>query len=223
MSKLTRGEKGENKVSEILSKQKGYFHLINNLTLQLEGGLTHQIDHLFMNEKGVFVIESKSIYGNIYPNINDTIWVKVINGKKMTMPNPIIQNKSHVRIIRKLLGKDIELISLVVFTLNNAPYMPDENVINLEDLSLFIESYPGNMHLTHEQIDMINNYLLRKESDASMDEHLKNIKAIKKERNEKQKEMTIAIERGVCPRCGNKIITKGDIFRCSKCDFSFHL
>ena len=223
MSKLSRGEKGENKVIELLNKEKGYFHLINNLTLQLEGGLTHQIDHLFINEKGVFVIESKSIYGDIKGDLTDSIWVKVVNGKRMTMANPIIQNKSHVRIIKKLLGKDIDIISIVVFTLNNAPYFPDENVINLNDLPLFIESYPEKMKLTNKQIDMINNYLLKKESDASMEEHLANIKTIKKERNDKQKEMRIAIEQRICPRCGNKITIKGDLYRCNKCDFHFHL
>ena len=223
MSKLSRGEKGENKVSEILLKQKGHFHVINNLTLQLEGGLTHQIDHIFINEKGVFVIESKSIYGDIHGDLNDTIWVKMVNHKRLTMANPIMQNKSHVRIIRKLIGNQIDIISLVVFTLNNAPYFPDENVINMKDLSLFIESYPERMRLTNEQIDMINNYLLRKESDASMDQHLENIKQIKKERIDKHKEMRIAIEQRICPRCGNKIVTKGDVFRCSKCDFHFHL
>ena len=224
MSKISRGEKGEEKVIVSLNKMKCFFRLINNLTLEKEKGNTHQIDHIFISEKGVFVIESKSLYGEIIGDNKDTVWIKYVNKKKVIIHNPIIQNKSHVRIIKSLLGNDIEIISVVVFVLDNAPYFPNENVINLKDLPLFINEYPNKKKLTKEQIEKIYQYLLRKESDASMEEHLENIKKIKEDRKVKQQEITFALENRKCPRCENKIKeVKNNYFRCTKCDFNFHL
>ena len=224
MSKQTRGNLGEEKVISTLAKMKGFFRLINNLTLEKEKGSTHQIDHIFINEKGVFVIESKSLYGEIHGDNKDTVWVKIERKKKVIIHNPIIQNNSHVRIIKSYLGNDIEVISVVVFTLNNAPYYPSENVINLNDLPLFLSEYPCKRSLNEKQIDMIYNYLLRKESDASMEEHLDNIKAIKEKRRVIQQDITYALENRKCPKCKNKIKeSKPNYFICEKCGFHFHL
>lgn len=223
MSKKSRGDKGEQKVIALLEKEKGYFKLINNLTLEDDRGLTHQIDHIFINENGVFVFESKSLYGEIYGDNSDTVWVKIVRGQKINIHNPLIQNKSHVKIVRKLLGNKVDIISAVIFTLNNAPYFPNENVINLSDLSLFINEYPYKRKMKREEIDAINNYLLHKESDSSMEEHLSNIKKIKDERHQQHKEMSFAIEHRKCPRCGAPIKEKNNFFKCSKCDFRFHL
>ena len=224
MSKKSRGDKGEEKVIALLNKEKSYFKLINNLTLEGENGMTHQIDHVFINENGVFVLESKSLYGEIIGTLNDTVWIKIIRGKRINIHNPILQNKSHVRIVRKLLGNNVDIISAVVFTLNNAPYFPDENVINLNDLSLFVNEYPYKRKISKNEIDNINNYLLHKESDSSMEDHLSNIQKIKKERNEQHKEVRFAIENRKCPRCGSLVKeTKKNHFACIKCSFNFHL
>lgn len=224
MSKITRGEKGEEKVINVLSKMKCFFRLINNLTLEKEKDNTHQIDHIFICEKGVFVIESKSLYGEITGDNKDTVWVKYVNKKKVIIHNPIIQNKSHVRIIKSYLGNDIEIISVVVFVLDNAPYIPNENVINLKDLPIFINEYPNKKKLTQTQIEKIYQYLLAKESDASMEDHLSNIEKIKANRKVRQEEITFALENRKCPRCKNKIKeVKNNYFKCEKCDFNFHL
>ena len=138
MSKKSRGDIGEQKVIALLEKEKGYFKLINNLTLEGENGITHQIDHIFINENGIFVLESKSLYGEIIGNNTDTVWIKIVRGQKINIHNPILQNKSHVKIVKKLLGPKVDVISAVIFTLNNAPYFPNDNVINLNDLSMFV-------------------------------------------------------------------------------------
>ena len=224
MSKQSRGQLGEEKVIEALSKMRCFYRLINNLTLQKDGGNTHQIDHIFICEKGVFVIESKSLYGQIIADTSDTVWQKIERNKKVSMHNPIIQNKSHVRIIKSYLGNDIDIISIVVFTLNNAPIIKNENVINLDDLNRFIDGYKNKKKLNEKQIEMIYQYLLRKESDASMQEHLNNIKKIKEDRKIRQSQITYALENRSCPICKNKITEiKNNYFKCTKCDFNFHL
>lgn len=224
MSKKSRGDIGEQKVIALLEKEKGYFKLINNLTLEGENGITHQIDHIFINENGVFVLESKSLYGEIKGTINDTVWIKIVREQRINIHNPILQNKSHVKIVRKLLGPKVDIISAVIFTLNNAPYFPNDNVINLNDLSMFVNEYPYARKMDNKEIDAIYNFLLLKESDSSMEQHLDNIKKIKKERNEHHKEIRFALENRKCPRCGAAIKElKNNNFTCSKCDFHFHL
>lgn len=224
MSKQSRGDKGEQKVISVLNEQKEYAKVINNLTLDGQSGMTHQIDHIYICDRGVFVIESKSYYGKINVNLNDSIWIKEVKNKRERMPNPITQNKSHVRIVKRTLNKDYPIVSVVVFTLNNAPYFPNENVINLDDLSLFLQEYPLPKVLNKQEIDNIESVLLKHESYTNMDDHLNNIKAIKKQRIESHKEIAYALENRKCPRCQSPIIEKkNNLFSCTKCDFYFHL
>ena len=136
MSKFSRGEKGENIVAERLAKVNMPHYLINNLMLEDVRGGTHQIDHIFISHKGIFVIETKNYYGEISDNANDSIWLRRVNDRVERIANPMIQNSSHIRVIKEILKQDFEFISLVVFVKNNAPYMPDDNVINFSDLEI---------------------------------------------------------------------------------------
>ena len=66
MSKLSRGQKGEEIVSDILNSIKEYHHLLNNVTFKNKRSeMTHQIDHILIHPHGVFVIETKNYYGEI--------------------------------------------------------------------------------------------------------------------------------------------------------------
>ena len=224
MSKQTRGDLGEQKVITLLNGIGEYARIINNLTLDGQSGITHQIDHIYISQRGIFVIESKSYYGKISGDKNDSIWIKEVKNKKERMPNPITQNKSHVRIVKKILKNDLPIISVVVFTLNNAPYFPNENVINLEDLEMFLKEYPGDRALSKMEIDSIYNYLLSKESYSNMNDHLQNIKKIKKERAEAHKDIVFALENRKCPHCQTPIKEEANNhFICPKCGFHFHL
>ena len=75
-----------------------------------------------------------------------------MKNERVKISNPLKQNKSHAIVVQKLLKKKYEVIPVVVFVKNNAPYMGDENVINLKDLLLFIDSYPYEKELSKEDI-----------------------------------------------------------------------
>ena len=143
MSKISKGKKGEEKVVNILKKRKEHFKLLNDVTFVNENSeMSHQIDHVFINKYGVFVIETKNYYGEIQVIKDENLWFKIVKDKKEKISNPLKQNKSHEQIIKKLLKGKIDVIGLVVFVKNNAPYLGDENVINLKDLNTFIDCYP---------------------------------------------------------------------------------
>ena len=223
MSKVSRGNKGEEKVISALKKIKEEHYVFNNVSFVNEKSeMTHQIDHILVHPHGVFVIETKNYYGEIISNTGENFWVKIIKGNKEVISNPLRQNKSHVRIVKKLL-KNIDVISLVVFVKNNAPYMGDENVINLKYLLLFIESYPYQKILNKEEISEICKIIKQNKSKISKSEHLENISYLKQIRKENMAEIEYAIESKKCPRCGAIILQNEYSFKCSKCDFKFKL
>lgn len=223
MSKISRGKKGESKVKDVLSKRiKEYHKLLNDITfINEKSEMTHQIDHILIHPHGVFVIETKNYYGKINANTHDSFWLKEVNGKVERISDPLKQNKSHSRMVKKYVPKDIEVIPVVVFVKNNAPYVGDENVINLKDLILFIKSYPYQKELSKEEIDLVNKSLKSNSSKVSKSTHLENIGYLKQIRYENQLEISEALESRICPRCGGHIINNNDEFHCDKCDFRF--
>ena len=76
MSKIHQGKIGEEKVSKKLEKIKGYHRLMNDVTfINEKSEISHQIDHIFICEHGVFVIETKNYYGEIIAS-NDGYWIQ---------------------------------------------------------------------------------------------------------------------------------------------------
>ena len=146
-----------------------------------------------------------------------------MNGEQIKISNPLKQNKSHAITVYRLLKGNYEVIPVVVFVKNNAPYIGDENVINLNDLPLFIDSYPFKKKLTKNEIDKIAKSLDNKSSELSKEEHIENISYLKQMKKEFRDEMSFAIENNKCPRCGHPIIQKGYNFFCSYCPFKFKL
>lgn len=223
MSKQSRGDKGEALVKECLESMSGYHQIINDFTyFNKRSEMSHQIDHIFIHPHGVFVIETKAYYGKIISDTHDSFWIKEVNGEQVKIANPLKQNKSHAFIILKILKGKYDVIPVVVFTHNNAPYM-DDNVINLNDLPLFIESYPFKKKLSKKQIDGAYKSITNRSSDISKEEHVENISYLKQIKKEIRDEMSYAIENNKCPRCGHPFVHRGYNFFCSYCDFKFKL
>ena len=224
MSTTSRGDKGEAKVIELLNQIKDYKYIINNFTLiNPKNKSTHQIDHILIHPHGIFVIETKNYYGTIIGSNNGELWHKNINGKDIVIANPIAQNKSHCYYVSKALNNKYEPISLIVYVKNNAPYFDDENVINIKELLLFIDSFPYKSLLSKKEIDEIYHKLISKNINISKDEHIQNVKHVKEKKEQIRNQMSYAIEEGKCPICNSKIINRGCTYKCSKCSYKFSL
>ena len=115
------------------------------------------------------------------------------------------------------------MIPVVVFCQNNAPYLGEENVINLKDLNLFIESYPYQKLLDNNNIDNIYKILKFNSSNLTKIGHLENISYVKQINKELKKEKEYAIESGMCPRCGHKLTIISYQYHCPHCDYKFSL
>ena len=224
MSKVSRGQKGEQLVIDTLSSIDVHHHLLNDIVLvNVEQGMTHQLDHILIHPHGLFVIETKNYYGKVVYLPKNKEWYTVINGINKKVSDPLLQNKSHAYSLYMALKGRYKVIPIVVFAKNNAPYMPDENVINIFDLLLFIDSYPYEHKYTDKTIDKIKELIEQAAVDVSNKEHVENIGYLKQVRKELYAEKEYAIEKGVCPRCNSKMISKGYHYRCCKCDFSFRV
>ena len=82
MSKLSRGQKGEEIVSDILNSIKEYHYLLNNVTFKNKRSeMTHQIDHILIHPHGVFVIETLSV-------IIQVVWMYLFH-KKLFLMTPL--------------------------------------------------------------------------------------------------------------------------------------
>ncbi len=210
----TRGKSGENKVKWVIGETiENEQYIINDLIITNEGK-TSQIDHIVINPRGVFVIETKNYSGDIYGSENQREWTQVLayGNVKNKLYNPIKQNATHVYHVKKIVGK-LPVHSLVVFVQNNTYHIEANNVIPLSSLRSSLQY--GESVLSVKQMEIAYKTLLSKKTEISTQEHIHNVR--EQQRN---------LERGICPRCGGQLVLRngkyGEFWGCSnypKCKF----
>lgn len=210
----TRGKRGENKVKWVIGETiENEQYVINDLILP-NNGSTSQIDHIVINPRGVFVIETKNYSGEIYGSENQREWTQCLAyGKvKNKLYNPLKQNATHVYNVRRVIG-NLPIHSLVVFVQNNTEHIDANNVIPLSALKRTLSS--GAYSLTLQQMKKAYDLLLASRVEISTKEHVKNVRA-----------QQWNVGHGICPRCGGKLVLRngnyGEFWGCSnypKCKF----
>jgi hypothetical protein len=158
-----RGKRGERKVKSVIGGTiEGVQYVINNLTLK-NNETTSQIDHIVVNQRGVFVIETKNYSGRIYGSENQRQWTQVLAyGKvKNKLYNPLKQNATHVYLVKKIVGA-LPVYSLVVFVQNNVEDIEANGVIPL--FSLRSELKCGENVLSAKQMKDAYNALIGSET-----------------------------------------------------------
>lgn len=218
---IKKGEEGERKVADLLENSKGFHRLINNLVLTGENGVSHQIDHILINPHGVFVIETKNYYGEITGQEDDSFWTRSYfvrrQKKSVKFHNPLKQNQSHIRVIKRIISKSYPIYCFVVFTQNNGDVLGLFNVCSIDSflkrLNLVVNEHP----LKEIEIETIYQSLLANESDINNEQHVSNVKAINQERLNHQKSIRLAIEKKICPYCQSKLVIKNGELVCSVC------
>ena len=114
-----KGEKALERKLEVLQRH-GYPGLIlKNVYIPKGNGQTTEIDAIFITSKGIFVFESKNYSGKISGKEDEKYWNVKYPGKRTEkMYNPIWQNGTHIKWLRKYLGDKIPYYSIVVFSDN---------------------------------------------------------------------------------------------------------
>jgi restriction system protein len=178
---------GEAIVNALLKKHfpRPYHYLFHNVTLPISKKGTTQIDHILINQYGLFVIETKHYAGSIYGKKDEAQWTQVFN-KNQTFQflNPLVQNDSHIRHLKKQLPHlpAQAFKSIIVFTgvaeLKSPPIL---NVLQTQNLlhylrqasdpilsELDIEKTIGRLELNRKEPS--------KETDAAHIEFVQNVK-----------------------------------------------
>ncbi len=92
-----------------------------NCYLPKDDGATTEIDVILINEDGVFCFESKNYSGWIFGDEKAKYWTQTLpKGKgrahKERFLNPILQNKGHIKWLKKQIDESIPVHSVIVFS-----------------------------------------------------------------------------------------------------------
>lgn len=213
------GAKGEEAVSRILDRTKRPHYLINDIILVDDNKNTSQIDHIYINEYGVWIIETKNYAGMIFGSEGQREWTQVLayGKEKHRFYNPIKQNAAHIYNVSRLIGKDAPIFSVVVFVRADISGIDADGVCCARDLEWIVWSDRGE-HLSPERMKKCFDALIKFDlkSDVTLDEHIENIQ-------ERQREY----QNNICPRCHAKLVLRkgnnGQFWGCSnypKCKFT---
>jgi ribosomal protein S27AE len=204
------------------------YHKIHNLLITHEDGQTTQIDHVFISQYGIFVIETKNFKGWILGNEENKYWTQVIYKNKEKLYNPIWQNRGHIKALQNILKDfgELHFISIIAFsprsTLKNISIESDHVYVNYQmNVSKIIRNYQEvvmsgfQARKIYEKLETIN----IKGLDAKIN-HAENIQL-----NLKQQQM-VRIN-NICPRCGDELVIRngkhGNFKGCSgfpKCKYT---
>lgn len=147
--KLNKGRNGEYLTSKIIERHALQSHkqLLNVYIPKRNSDELTEIDLLYIDRTGLYVMESKNYSGWIFGTETQQQWTQTMpNKKKYKFFNPIRQNATHIRAIQDFLDLPKEAIhSVIVFsercTLKKVGVTSQNvHVIKREDLMRFIQT-----------------------------------------------------------------------------------
>ena len=90
--------------------------ILRNVYIPTADGRTSEIDILVVSRKGLFVFECKNYAGNIYGDMKRKKWVQYLGKQKSFFYNPFLQNKNHIKHLKKYLEQFGDLPSIPLVT-----------------------------------------------------------------------------------------------------------
>lgn len=183
-----------------------YIVLEDIMVPNASGTGTTQIDHVVVSPYGIFIIETKNYQGWIYGSEHAEKWTQNIYGNKHELFNPLLQNATHIRALRKVLSdhKYLPFISIVTF-----PTKAD----------IKVQAVEGHIVYWNQLTHTIKSYHERRIDDSevqSIAREIRDVNIIDKETRSHHnvsvkgaahhRQQTIS--NGRCPRCGGTLIER---------------
>ena len=197
---------------------------LRNVYVPKENGETSEIDLLYITPKGIFVFESKNYSGWIFGDEKQMYWTASLpNGEKNRFYNPIKQNKTHLKWLQQLVGGEIPLYSIIVFsnrcTLKKVTVESDDiAVIQREQVYATVRKIWDHHDdiVSPEQVEMLYEQLkkLTDVSEATKAAHVERIQhqykpaALQVKQPENPEVNPTKDEEQICPRCGGKMVLR---------------
>lgn len=117
-----RGIRGEYETYEALKHfAADGARFLFNLYIPSGNGGTTEIDLLMLTTRGIFVIESKNMGGEIWGSVHEHDWTQKLrrsSGELLqnSFYSPVRQNAGHIHHLRRLMGDRVPLYSFVIFS-----------------------------------------------------------------------------------------------------------
>lgn len=112
-----RGREEEAKLRRILAGLAGSasYAAPTALYLPTPNGVT-EADAVFVHESGIYIFECKHMTGAVSGKLRDRMWTKTGDGRVLSFPNPVLQNRRHAEAAAAFFGTGREnCFSCVVF------------------------------------------------------------------------------------------------------------
>lgn len=89
--------------------------ILRNVYIPTTDGRTSEIDLLVVSKKGLLVFECKNFAGNVYGDAKRSRWIQYVGKKKNFFYNPFMQNRVHVKHLKKHLESygDLPIIPMI--------------------------------------------------------------------------------------------------------------
>ena len=163
-----------------------------NVYFPKENGETTESDVIMITSCGFIVFESKNYSGWIFGDERQTMWMQTLpQGKgrparKEKFYNPIMQNKTHIKYLRSVVGTEYAVQSIIAFSERCAlkkvtVTAPDVQVVKRnyirQAVCAALDRMPQNA-ITAEQIEQLYHLLFpySQVSEAVKQQHIQNIK-----------------------------------------------
>ncbi len=161
-----------------------------NVYIPKDNGETTEIDVLMISPKGIFVFESKNYSGWIFGSENQKNWYQTLptgkgRSRKEHFYNPIMQNCSHIKHLKLLIGEQFPTYSIIVFsercTLKSITLKYSDAIVIKRDNVLHVVSdiYERTSEHILSEKEIINLYEklypFTQVSDAQKTQHIANI------------------------------------------------
>ena len=204
-----KGRAGEQYIYDIIKNHKSYpSYIFCNYIVQ-ENDKTCEIDCIYINRCGVFVIEIKTLSGKIIGKDDWHDWIQCLpRGIQNKFYNPAKQNMKHIYCLKRFLPENTPLFNCVVFASGDVSQVQSAYTMTTNGLKSMFKAVEGKIVLTDEQIKEINEILLSHESELTAEDHISSV--LKDKRN---------IAAKICPRCAGKLILRkgpyGEFYGCS--------
>ena len=215
-------------IHNLLSQLPDEYKLLDDVVLKTKRGTT-QIDHIVVSKYGIFAIETKNYYGDIYGDDKRREWTQIIanevtyrNGRTYTYVtknhfyNPVKQALTHMYEIRATIGQpSLRVFPIVVFLKGaNLENVETNNLVVHDNELLGVIRKHTDVCLSDAAVSYIANSLSEKNNRSTVDDttHIRNLAAAKEQRE-------LKIKNGLCPQCGGKLLRRkgkyGEFYGCS--------
>lgn len=162
--------------------------IFHDLYIFKPDGKTSQIDIVVATSVGIIVFEVKDYSGWIYGKGNQQKWTQVLSygREKHRFYNPILQNKSHIVQLQRILKESVPFYSVIVFygdcRLEDISFIPQNTFITkhyrvIDVIENILQNNPvANYKNKYNVIDVLKKAVANGNKDKIEEQHIDNIK-----------------------------------------------